>query len=199
MRFVDGVRGVTRALGPLLVLAGAGCGVGAPACHTGAQYECMKPMTAEEMPCGHPFTTVGKFDSPTTGKTCTFPDGSVIEWPTSAFASSPSDHDYHFTITTGGAECMRFDMQLQGTVTTTTVHTSAGTYQELQDDRHILPSYTTICPDGVTTFNDAEARTCAHAFRHLAYAYERSNSNVRMALGTAGASVDSFELFACGP
>jgi hypothetical protein len=192
-------RMATRAWVCIVWLA-AGCG-GNSVCKTAGAYDCFKPLTTEATPCGHAFATPGKLDA--SGHQCTFTDGVVIEWTGSAFDTGPTDGVYHFTIKKAGALCMAFDQDRQGSpvsteTTTTRITTTGGVYTEVESERAASITFTMTCPDGAT-FDDAEAHTCQQSTRHIALAYERSNSNVKLAIGTAGATTEKVELFACAP
>jgi hypothetical protein len=174
--------------------AAAGCG-GGPICRTSAVYDCVKPLTAEAMPCGHPFGAPGKFDS--AGVVCTFADGATAELGAPTLEHSPNTPPWSFTVRKSGAVCMTFQVAVAGTRNLTTVQTSGGTYQEVDNLDPLDFTSTITCPSGVV-FTDSEARACHAATRHIGYGYSADNSTVQFTLGTsAGNAQDSFEVFQC--
>jgi hypothetical protein len=183
-----------------LVWGALGCGVGgASDCRSGAAYDCLKPLKAEAEPCGHPFSSPGMLDG--AGLVCTFGDGSTVEFAAAAGTTSPSGGPWGFTVRKNGAVCMRFNQAVQGSITTKTVETSGGAYQEVEARKPASISFVTTCPDGVT-FDDTEARQCTNTARHIAFGYTAKGSggflDIEFILGTSNSvAQEAFEVFKC--
>jgi hypothetical protein len=182
-----------------MVLA-AGCSGpgGGPACHTVSTYDCLKPLVAEAMPCGHPFSTSGTWDGAYLN--CSYADGTVVTFSGTPLMSSPTTPPWSFTIKKNGTTCLSVEVtgDASGNVTTTNVTTSGGVYQEVDNiDPLHLDSFIT-CPNGVT-FSENEARACHAAPTHIGYGYEGIQTMVQFTLGTQGSTTQSFQVLQCGP
>jgi hypothetical protein len=180
-----------------MVVVAAGCsGPGGPPCQAASFYDCVKPLTVEAMPCGHPFATPGKFDS--TLQHCTYADGTDIDFGQPATASSPGTSPWGFVITQGRNLCLQVDVyEASPNATTTSVVTMNGRYKEVDitDPLHLDSLIT--CADGLT-FPESEARACKATARHIAFAYQAVQATVQFSLGTSGSTTESFEVFQCG-
>jgi len=174
------------------------CSSGA-ACKSSETYACFRPLDAEIAACAHPFATPGKFDA--ANKVCSFGDGTTVEFPSDAFATSPTDSIVTWTVAVkkNGQPCLQFEVKNEGTltspITTKTLQTTRGTYKEVQRTTAITVHLAMTCPDG-TTFDEIEVQRCKADAPHLGYAYGRYNSTMDLRLGTSSTGSGT-ELFRC--
>jgi hypothetical protein len=108
-------------------------------CNWLAGSNCYKATVSATSACLPDSTTSGALSAD--GKTCTYPSGQVITFDPPVMMPLSADQLLHFTLTSGGTQCLKVDQGGSGSFTVTTTD---GTFASTSQGGVL----TATCPDG---------------------------------------------------